>query len=234
MTARLTELPHPRRAMLHGLRPSFRAAINAWWEMDVQGAELTPPAGPLIVVGNHIGFIDGPLMAIMGPRPVHALTKAEMFSGPMGAFLTGAGQIPLQRDHADPVAIRTALQVLRQDGAVGVFPEGTRGAGELRNLKGGAAYLALASGASVLPVIFLGTRLPGGRNSSLPPRGSRLSMTYGAPLHFGAQPWPRRRDDVAEAMDRIGQALRDTLAVAQQRTGLGLPGPIPDKDPADD
>lgn len=220
--------------MLHTLRPSFRALIERWWDVTVTGEERVPRDGALVVVANHIGFIDGPFMAILGPRPVHALTKMEMFSGPLGAFLSGAGQIPLERFVTDPLAIRTSVKVLRDGGAVGVFPEGTRGGGELTDLKHGAAYLAMVTGATVQPVIYLGTRLPGGSNNSLPPRGSRMTVTYGEPLRFEAQPWPRRQPDVGKATERIGVALRDTLAEAQRLSGIDLPGPIPIKDPTHD
>jgi 1-acyl-sn-glycerol-3-phosphate acyltransferase len=158
----------------------------------------------------------------------------ELFSGPLGAVLSGAGQIPLERFVTDPLAIRTSVKVLRDGGAVGVFPEGTRGGGELTDLKHGAAYLAMVTGATVQPVIYLGTRLPGGSNNSLPPRGSRMTVTYGEPLRFEAQPWPRRQPDVGKANERIGVALRDTLAEAQRLSGIDLPGPIPIKDPMHD
>ena len=86
-------------------------------------------------------MIDGPLMAIFAPRPVHALTKIEMFRGFLGRFLTAAGQIPLDRFHTDPRAVRLAVHVLREGGVVGIFPEGARGAGELDLFHRGAAYL---------------------------------------------------------------------------------------------
>lgn len=231
---RTDDLTHPRTRMMSTLRPSFRATIERWWDVTVTGEERVPHEGPLVVVGNHIGFVDGPFMAILGPRPVHALTKREMFKGPLGAFLSGAGQIPLERYATDPLAIRTSIKVLRDGGAVGVFPEGTRGGGELTDLKHGAAYLAMVTGAPVQPVIYLGTRVPGGSNNSLPPRGSRMTVTYGEPLHVEAQPWPRRQDEVARVTERIGLALRDTLAEAQQRSGIDLPGPIPIKEPTHD
>ena len=49
----------------------------------------------MIVAANHTGFLDGPLMAFFAPRPLHALTKREMFDGPMAPFLAQAGQIPV-------------------------------------------------------------------------------------------------------------------------------------------
>ena len=132
-------------------------------------------------------------MAIVGPRPVHALTKRELFTGPLGPFLIGAGQIPVHRDEVDPPAVKIALRVLRDGGVAGVFPEGTRGAGEVERGAGGAAYLAMATGATVVPMAFLGTRLPGGSSNSLPPAGSRMVVTFGiADRGRHEQPWPRR------------------------------------------
>lgn len=231
---RTDDLRHPRQGMMRTLRPPFRAVIKRWWDVTVTGEEHFPSHGPVVVVGNHIGFIDGPLMAILGPRPVHALTKSEMFTGPLGTFLTAAGQIPLERLVTDSRAIRTSIKVLQEGGAVGVFPEGTRGGGELTAMKRGAAYLAMVTGAQVQPVIYLGTRMPGGSSNSLPPRRSRMTVTYGEPVAFEAQPWPRRTADVTRASEAVGVALRDTLAQAQRLSGIDLPGPIPIKDPRHD
>ena len=88
--------------------------------MRVHHPERFPADGPVVVAGNHVGLIDGPLMAIFAPRPVHALTKQEMFQGRAGRFLRVSGQIRLDRDNTDPDAVRTALRVLRLGGAVGV------------------------------------------------------------------------------------------------------------------
>lgn len=231
---RTNDIAHPRSRMMTSLRPPFQAAVRRLWDVEVIGADAFPADGPVVVVGNHVGFLDGPLMAIMGPRPVHALTKRELFVGPLGTFLRGAGQIPLDRYDYDPRAIRTSIRVLRDGGAVGVFPEGNRGTGDLIELRGGAAYLAMTTGAVVQPVIYLGTRLPGGSSNSVPPRGTRMCIMYGEPFAFEPRPWPRRRPEVAAATERIGEALRATLARAQSHTGMSLPGPIPLKEPRHD
>ena len=148
----------------------------------------------------------------------------------MGAFLTGAGQIPLWRDQIDPGAIRSALRVLRDGGLVGVFPEGTRGSGELLHTKAGAAYFALVSGAPVVPLAMLGSRLAGGAHGSLPPAGSRIVMTYGAPLRFDPIEWPRTKSAVASVDAKLVSALRATIQNAERDTGIPLPGPIPDRE----
>ena len=78
----------------------------------------------MLLASNHVGVADGPLLAIYVPRPVHALTKIEMFEGKTGLLLRATGQIPLYRFGADPSAIKTCLRVLRDGGVVGHLPGG--------------------------------------------------------------------------------------------------------------
>ncbi len=218
----------PHRSMLRTLSPVSRAILRRHFDVEIHGAERFPSTGPVVVAANHTGFIDGPLMAIFAPRPLHALTKREMFHGPMSAFLLQAGQIPVWRDQVDPRAVRTALRVLRDGGAVGVFPEGTRGAGEMLRTESGAAYLALVTGAPVLPLVFLGTRQRGGSLNSVPPSGTRVVMQYGEPLQLDRQPWPRRQSDVRRAAEQVRVAVAALLDQAVSRTGIATPGPVPD------
>lgn len=229
---RSVDVPHPAQVVLHRGRRTATAILNRRWDLTVRGAERMPSHGPVIVVANHIGVLDGPLMAILSPRPVHLLAKREMYHGPLGTFLNATGQIPVLRQGADPAAVKSALRVLRDGGAVGVFPEGTRGGGEVHRVKPGAAYLAMAAGAQVVPLIFLGTRLPGGSNGSLPPPGSPFVLSFGSPFEVAHRPWPRRQPDTHALSERIREALLATLDEAQQATGMTLPGPIPrtDKD----
>ena len=217
---------HPATRLLHLLRPLGARLVRTRWPVAVHHADRVPEAGGVILASNHIGIIDGPLLAVFSPRPVHALTKQEMFEGRLGRFLRASGQIPLDRFHADPGAIRSCLRVVRDGGVAGIFPEGTRGDGELHRFHHGAAYLALVTGAPVVPVAFLGTRLPGGADGSVPPRGSRLAMTFGEPVDLGAKPWPRTQQDMADAASSVTDAILQTIRTAEQVTGMTLPGPL--------
>jgi 1-acyl-sn-glycerol-3-phosphate acyltransferase len=225
---------HPRRAMLHGLRPVLRAGVGLWWDLHVHGADRAPAEGPVVFASNHIGWLDGPLLAICAPRPVHALTKTEMFAGRMGAFLRGAGQIPLDRFGADPSAVKACVRVLGDGGAVGVFPEGTRGPGTYDVFHHGATYLAMVSGAPVVPVTMIGTRLPSGGTSSLPPRGSRIDVVVGEAWRTTQTPWPRTREHTLATSALLWQHLRDEMSRALSLTGRALPGPLPAGDVEDD
>ncbi len=221
-------IAHPPRLMLRSLRPLARAYTRRRYAVAVHHADRVPTSGPVIMAANHVGWLDGPMVTIHAPRPVHALTKQEMFVGRMDAFLRRAGQISVDRFNPDPRAMKTCLRVLQEGGVIGIFPEGSRGAGELELFKGGAAYLALVSGAPVVPVILVGTREPGQDSHSRPPKGSApVEVVFGEPWQVEAQAWPRTKQDVLEASASLRSHMLQTLAEAKELTGRTLPGPLP-------
>lgn len=226
---------HPRSLLLTRLRPAAAGLLRLRWPVTVHGSERVPASGGVLLAANHIGMIDGPLLALFAPRPVHALTKEEMFASRLGgAFFRAAGQIPLNRFGADPGAIKAVLRVLRDGGVAGIFPEGTRGDGLLtERFQHGAAYLALATGAPVVPVSFFGTRDPGQHSSSLPSRGRELTLVFGTPWRVAQTPWPRTREHVHHTSALLQEHMRAELDHAIASTGLTLPGPLPTKEQDD-
>lgn len=223
-------LRHPRRALMLGVAPFLRLYSRHRYGVTVHGAEHVPLSGPVILAANHLGWLDGPLLGLHSPRPVHVLTKREMFVGAMGGFLHGTGQIPLDRLAPDPTAMKTCLRVLRDGCAVGIFPEGARGPGELEVFQRGAAYLALTTGAPVAPVIFFGTREPGADSHSRPSRQSPVDIVFGQPWQGSATAWPRRKAEVAAAAEALREHMLGALADAMASTGRTLPGPLPARD----
>ena len=241
MSTSVLEVPsaakHPTRGLLRSLRAPARWLVQRRFKVTVHGAENIPATGPVILASNHVGIADGPLLAIFGSRPVHALTKQEMFDGRLGRFLLLSGQVPLDRFNSDPAAVKACLRVLRDGGAVGIFPEGSRGAGEFERFHRGAGYLGLVSGAPIVPVVQFGTREPGDGDSALPKRGGHVELVYGAPYTFEAAPWPRTKQQVEQASHALRTHLLAHLAHAKELTGRTLPGPVPqakNKDSNDD
>jgi 1-acyl-sn-glycerol-3-phosphate acyltransferase len=216
---------HPPTWLLHGGRPLSRWLIRRRYDVREHGTAHVPPQGPVIVAANHTGVIDGPLLAIFGPRPVHALTKEEMFEGRLGPFLHASGQIELDRYTTDLRAIRTCL--LERGGAVGIFPEGNRGAGDLVRFRSGAAYLALVTGAPIVPLMMFGTRPAGGGKDALPEPGGVLDLVYGAPFRVQRRDWPRTRWLVADTAAALHARMLEDLAAGLALTGQTMPGPIP-------
>ncbi len=219
---------HPATALLVRGRPVAERILRRWWDVRLWQTDRVHASGPVVLTANHIGIMDGPLLAVFTPRPVHALTKREMFESRAGVVLRRAGQIPVDRVEADPGAVKSALRVLRDGGVVGVFPEGTRGAGEFARYRHGAAYLALVTGAPVVPVTFFGTRPPGGASNALPRRGDRVDIVYGEPWTVERTDWPRTREHVGGVATLLRQHLRGEVDRARALTGRELPGPLPD------
>jgi 1-acyl-sn-glycerol-3-phosphate acyltransferase len=149
------------------------------YRVRVHHRDRIPPTGPVVLVANHSAFVDGPLLfGLLGRRAVF-LTKQEMFSGVVGWWLPRIGQLAVRRGEPDRRALTTAVDVLRAGGLIGVFPEGTRGAGEVAAAQHGAAWLARTAGAEVLPVVCRGTRRPDGSGRRWRPK---VDVLVGEPL----------------------------------------------------
>jgi len=190
--------------------------LRPFWKIVLHGAEHVPVAGPVILAGNHTGFLDGPLLVGLSPRPVHFMVKQEMFRGPVGPALHWLGQISVDRHSADRAAIQAALGALEQGGVLGVFPEGTRSAEDFATMHNGLAYFALRSGAPVVSAACLGTGARGTTISAMPKLRTRLDVVYGPPLELGRG---TGRKAVAAASEQLRDALRTHIEQARRLTG---------------
>ncbi|WP_367140951.1 MULTISPECIES: lysophospholipid acyltransferase family protein [Streptomyces] len=190
------------------------------WKPRVLGAWRVPAAGPVILAVNHSHNIDGPMLMGTAPRPVHFLIKKEAFTGPLGPFLEGIGQLKVDRESADRAAITEALGVLEHGGVLGIFPEGTRGEGDFASLRSGLAYFAVRSGAPIVPVAVLGSAERKSRLvRGLPPLRSRVDVVFGDAFEAGDGSGRRTRKALDEATVRIQQRLGAHLADAKRLTG---------------
>lgn len=190
------------------------------WKPRVLGAWRVPAAGPVILAVNHSHNIDGPMLMGTAPRPVHFLIKKEAFVGPLDPFLTGIGQLKVDRTTADRTAITAALGVLENDGVLGIFPEGTRGEGDFASLRAGLAYFAVRSGAPIVPVAVLGSTERRGRLiRALPPLRSRVDVVFGEAFEAGDRSGRRTRTALDEATVRIQERLTAHLENAKRLTG---------------
>jgi 1-acyl-sn-glycerol-3-phosphate acyltransferase len=127
----------------------------------VDGSQLNnvPEHGPLIIVSNHINFIEVPVVYThLQPRKITGFVKAETWNNPVMGFLFDLWEgIPVQRGEADSNAIRTALEALKQGKMLAIAPEGTRsGDGKLKRGLPGIVMLAHLSDAPILPLVYYG------------------------------------------------------------------------------
>jgi 1-acyl-sn-glycerol-3-phosphate acyltransferase len=208
---------------------NLAALLTRLWRVSVTGSHLVPAEGPVILAANHTAFLDGVLLPVASPRPVHVMAKAAIWVPPLDRLLRATSQIPVDYDGPDRTALKQGLAVLGAGGVIGVFPEAHRGAGDVRHIRHGAAYLAARSGAPVVPVAILGARPAGAGKDALPRMRSRIDVLVGEPVDIRVDGDPRRRAVLARSGERLRQVLADHVRTAALRTGQELPGPLPDQ-----
>ncbi len=200
-----------------------RVLFGVLYRVTVVGRGRVPKDGPVVFVANHAGFLDGPMLPALAPRPTSVLVKREMFKGPLGAFLTFIGHIPVTRNSGDRRALTAAVAILQAGGAVGIFPEGTRGRGDVAAVQQGAAWLAQQGQAQAVPVAFLGTRATGASKGSLPRPRTRMVVEFGEPIDLAPDPALTGRQRLAAASETVREALAAHVRETERRHQVFLP-----------
>ena len=164
-------------AMFDAIRWTTRGLISSTCRPTVIGLENVPADGPFIVAPNHLSFLDSVIVQALMPRPVAFFAKAEYFTTggfkgkAMKSFFEAVGSIPVERGEqaASVQALKTLLDILEAGKGIGIYPEGTRSRdGILYRGRTGVGWLALTTGAPVIPVGLIGTETlqPAGRTRS--------------------------------------------------------------------
>ncbi|HVL81705.1 MAG TPA: (d)CMP kinase [Actinomycetota bacterium] len=194
------------RAVLSGL-------VRGPFRLEVHGAHNIPARGPAILAPNHRSLADIPVAGVLTKRKVWFMAKDELFRSQRTAgLLTRLGAFPVKRGRPDRKALQTALDLLRRGELVGLFPEGTRlPDARFDHVEDGIAYVALKSGAPVVPVALSGTEAikPAGQRV---PRLVRVRALVGEPVHLGGPVegvLSRRR--ITEATQLAQERLRSVM-----------------------
>lgn len=179
--------------------------------------ERVPMHGALIVAPYHVSFADPALVGCLMRRELYFLAKEELFVGPFGALIRSVNSFPVRRGVGDTEAMRKTLELLREEKAVLMFPEGTRGDGvTMGAISPGIAMLAKRSRTKILPVGIVGTHrlLPKGAKFF---RRSKCTLIYGEPFEY---------EEVAgegserERRERFASALGERIAKLCAEGGL--------------
>lgn len=185
---------YPRKRFTRGvIRGVGRLILPLFFRLRVQGREHFPRKGPLIVVGNHTAVMEAVLMAVYTPWQVEMLAASDIPSERITTWAMEAfGAIPINRGHVDRAALRGALDVLEQEGIVGIFPEGGFWQGSQKRAQPGVAWLSYRGSAPVLPIGF--GDMTGALNAGLRFERPELKMIVGKPIPPAVVPTgtPRR------------------------------------------
>ena len=177
----------------------------------VIGAERLDPAGNYVVASNHLSLMDTPLLLGWLPVPFKFLAKRELLKVPfIGWYLNRAGHLTVDRGsiRSSLTSMNECARIIRERHlSVLIFPEGTRGLGELQPFKDGAAYLAIQSGVPLAPVAIRGTeRVLAAKSSHF--RSGNVELVIGDPLPVARLTLKDRGALTAELEQRVRALLR--------------------------
>jgi 1-acyl-sn-glycerol-3-phosphate acyltransferase len=123
------------------------------------GRENVPGQGGLLVVSNHISFLDPPMVSCALEREIHFLARKTLFKkNGFGAAIASLNAIPIDQDRPDMNGLRIIIKRLKEGNAVLLFPEGARSwDGTIQPGAAGAGLVACKAGVPVLPVRLFGS-----------------------------------------------------------------------------
>lgn len=190
-----------------GTHIAFAGVRVAGVRVKTVGRESLDPAATYIFMSNHVSNLDPPILVPLIPRRTSVLVKKELFRVPiLGYAMRLASLVPVDRSNREAAiaSLRAASEVLARGIPMTIFVEGTRSFdGRLLPFKKGPFYLAMESGAPVVPVTIVGTHhvLPKRRSSI---RAGEVRVVFHPPLD------PRQFSD----RDALLAAVRDSIASA--------------------
>ena len=138
---------------------AIRVYTRITCKIDAPNLQKFPSKGPLILIANHTGQIEAPLLyAHLQPRRITGWAKIESWDHWFLRWIFNTwGMIPVRRGEADMNALKGALRALKNEMIFGIAPEGTRSyTGRLKRALPGAVIVALRSGAPIIPVAHWG------------------------------------------------------------------------------
>ncbi len=187
------------------------AAVGGW---RATGRENVPVSGGLLLVANHLSFLDVFVLGIPLRRPLNYVARSTLFLPGLAFLMRSVGGFPIQREGMGASGMKETLRRLRSGGIVTLFPEGTRSKdGDLGQLKSGIAVLVSRTGVPVIPAGLAGT-------FEAWPRWQLLPFPHPIRIHYGPAITPEQIAGMSpEAVtDLIRRRLEESITSA--RTGL--------------
>lgn len=197
------------------VRPLFKSLFR----FQVFGARNVPSTGGVLLVSNHVSYVDPVFIGAAVNRNLHYMARSTLFKpGLIERFLLSMNAFPVHLGVPDRGAIRYALQLLDDGKALHIFPEGTRSVdGTLGTAQAGVALIAHRTTAPVVPVFLDGTEkvLPRGAKMM---KLAKVNLSFGRPLNL--DPY-REAGSSREIRVKIGEVVMSSIA--ELRDGIRNP-----------
>jgi len=172
-------LKYPRRVLFRkGMKSLSKLLIMMLTEIKISGKENLPNQGPMILAGNHVATLEAVMMAAYTPGIVEFVGTGDIpFDPNYAVFANAYGLIPINRGSLDRKGLKMGLDVLAQDGIIGIFPEG--GTWDPANMSAqiGVALLSYRAQVPILPIGFGGVK--GSLEKALKLKHPALQMNVG-------------------------------------------------------
>ena len=190
--------------------PLMRLIFRLYYNPKIVNKEAIPKEGPVLLVCNHKHVFDQCFVIMATKRPIRYMAKKEYFDGNKAWFFKLAGCIPVNRSIKDEAAKEAALEVLELDGAVGLFPEGTRNKTDdllLLPFKFGTVSMAQKTGATIVPCALTGDYCF---------RSKNLTLSVGKPFKVA------KNMDLADANDKLFKEMERLMKKNFKESGRAL------------
>lgn len=153
-------IKYPRNVFVRGLfRGVVRSTLPLLSRTKITGLKNFPKQGPLIVVGNHTGAMEVALMGTYSPKAIEFMGAVEMpWNGFLGKMIDLYKLIPVHRGYTSNSSLKMGVDVLKQGGMLGIFPEGGFWEPGKQKAQTGVAWLSHLTQAPILPIGFGDTR----------------------------------------------------------------------------
>lgn len=162
-----------------------RPLLGILGHLESHGTQNIPKQGGVVLVSNHVSYIDPVVIAAATDRVLHFIGAEKTFRVPIfGWLVTKLNGFPVRRGTPDRQALKEALSRLKDGKALLIFPEGTRSAnGTLGEMHNGVSFILHHSNVPAIPVSIKGAEhfMPRGSKFIQP---AKLSVTFGAPINF--------------------------------------------------
>ena len=176
-----------RQVYIRSVAAVFAAYFRIYHRLKIEGVDNIPLHGPLFVLINHISFLEPFALGVgLMQQPllpsvdIFTVAKKELYHfKPIGKFFDSLGFFPIDRERMDMTAMRTMLNVLKQNKMIAMAPEGTRSpTGQLQAFQPVVAKIAISRHIPILPAAAFGVE-------KAMPVGAKFPKPYPITLRFG-------------------------------------------------